>query len=97
MLLGQRNLVSGDTRRVTVDYSGVLTQGVKLDVATLTLTGAATSSAQLPVVLPANTAVYFMVTGGDVGEQFSVNLQVVDTDGEVFNDVVEYTVIASNA
>lgn len=97
MLLGQRTIVSADVRRVTVDYSEFLSKGVVLTGATVSIPSGATSTVAPAIVLPAQTAIYFMLTGGSfIGEQFTVNIVVTDNDGETVNDVINYTVVAAN-
>ena len=96
MLLGQRNLTSGDTRRITIDYTDFLPKGVTLATATVTLTPSGlTSSVQAPSLTDNKEGIYFLITGGSaINEAFTANVQVTDTYGETVNDTLNFTVVS---
>ena len=96
MLLGHRNLASGDTIRYEVDYSDFLARGAKLQSPTGYFpTGTSFTSRLGTTTLDVTeTRVYAFITGGVVGEQFTLTLQVQDTFNEVVNDTISFTIVS---
>lgn len=95
MLLGTRNLTTGDTRRCVTDYNGFLGRGVKLKSPAATNGTAGTTSTVQNVSLdPTETYLIFFVTGGTLNEVFTVNVVVSTTDGQTINDTISFTVVA---
>lgn len=90
-LLGSKRHTAGDTRRWEVDYSRFLGNAVEL--------------AQVEVASPSATCMIgdvetqgavasFFLTGGVSGETLTVALQMSDTEGNIRNDTLAFTVIA---
>lgn len=94
MWLGTRNLTTGDTRLVEIDYSGWLDEGVILKSATVTVPPGITSTIQNVGLNEAKRRVIFYVTGGNFNENFTVNIQIMDSQSETVNDTISFTVIA---
>ena len=99
MLLGSRNIVSGDVRRITIDYTDFLPRGVVLATTTVTLmlngAGTITSSVAAPMLTDNKQGIYFLLTGGSaLNEAFTANIQVTDTYGEKVNDTLNFTVVS---
>ena len=96
MQLGQDNLTTGDTRRYQVDYRPFLQFGEVLIAATVTGNGP-TSTVKLPTtgfLDVTETQLYFFVTGGSVGENFTASVQVKTSYGQIVNDTVAYSVVS---
>lgn len=91
MILGSKLHTAGDTRRWRIDYSRWLANAV--DIATATLTSSsATCTVDDSVVL--GDEVVFFLTGGVQGENVTVSVMMTDTDGNVKNDSIVFTVVA---
>jgi hypothetical protein len=94
MLLGTRNFTQGDTRRVVLDYSGWLTQGVILETIMVSVPAGTTSTVQGAVLTEDYRHAIFYVTGGVLNENFTVAIQITDSAGETVNDTIVFTVVA---
>ena len=94
MQLGQDNITTGDTRRYQIDYCPFLQQGEVLTNFTLSDNGP-TSSVQGGFFDNTETQLYFFVTGGIVGENFTVSVQVKTSYGQTVNDTLAYSVIGA--
>ena len=103
MLLGTRRIAVGDNRRITVDYSGFLPQGVTLNGKTVALVlttpngSSPTSTVGAVSYDPTQSQIYFNVTAGVLNELFTANVQVTDTNGEIVNDTINFIVAAPGA
>ena len=93
MQLGQDNITTGDTRRYQVDYRPFLQFGEVLTKSTVTSNGL-TSTAKSNTFDVTETQLYFFVTGGTVGENFTVSVQVTTSYGQILNDTVSYSVVS---
>ena len=96
MLLGHRNLGSGDTIRYEIDYSDFLDRGAKLKSPTGWFpTGTTFTSVLGSTTLDVtDTKVFVFVTGGVVNEQFTLTVQAQDTFNEVVNDTISFTIVS---
>lgn len=91
MLLASRSHTAGDTRRWEIDYSRWLDNTVDIDTADVT-SSSTSCTVQSSEVL--GDTVIFFLTGGNVGETFTVSLQVNDTVGNTKTDTIAFTCIA---
>lgn len=94
MLLGTRNITQGDTRRVVVDYSEFLAQGAILASETVIMSSGATSTVQNATLSENKKMLIFFVTAGALNENFTVSVQITDSQGETVNDTINFTVVA---
>jgi hypothetical protein len=98
MLLGSQNITAGDTRRYLVDYREFLLKGSVLTAVTAAVSAGATSTvgsgATIAVLTVDEKGIIFWVTGGKLGEQFTLSIQVHDNVSEIVNDTLSFTVIA---
>lgn len=94
MNLGTRNITVADIRRYTIDYREFLPKGIVLKTPVVTLTAGVTSSVSNVQLDDTNTKLIFYVTGGVLNETFTASVQVQDTNSEVINDTINFTVIA---
>jgi hypothetical protein len=90
-LLHSKSHTAGDTRRYTVDYSDWLD-----NPATITQCTALSSSADCTVnnTRVLGEEVVFFLAGGVQGEQLTVLMTMSDTDGNIKNDTIAFTVVA---
>lgn len=100
MLLGTRNITSGDIRRCEIDYTDFLTAAgatghlVSPSVVIAPSTPSATSTIQSFLMNAQENRLFFYVKGGIVGESFMVNVQIMDSQGETVNDTVQFLVVS---
>jgi hypothetical protein len=100
MLVGQRNIALGDTRRFHVRYSDWLTKGAKITTAPTVTVPAGTSShigtsTIAPGVDPDEQGVFFYVVSGSVlNEAFTVSIVVTDTLNQVVNDTLNVIIVS---
>jgi hypothetical protein len=98
MLLGSQTITQGDTRRYMVDYSEFLIKGAVLTAVTAAVSAGATSTVGTGATAPALTVnekgIIFWLTGGLLGEKFTLSVQVHDNNSEVVNDTIQFTVVA---
>ena len=98
MLLATRQIAVGDIRRYTISYRDFLAKGVILDTSTVTVPAGTTSSigtgARAPSFSPDFTELAFYVIAGSLDEKFTVSVQVTDTNSEIVNDTMNFTVVA---
>ena len=92
MLLGNRLITTGDTRRYEVDYADFLQTGDVIASATVSENGptSQTGSAVLDV---SQTKFFFFLTAGVVGEAFTVSLQIKTVFGEIVNHTINFQVV----
>jgi hypothetical protein len=91
MILGSKVHTAGDTKRWRIDYSRWLVNAVNIASATLT-SSSATCTVDDSVVL--GDEVVFFLTGGVQGETVTVSVVMTDTDGNIKNDTIAFTVVA---
>ena len=91
MLLGSKQHTEGDTKRWRIDYSRWLANAVNIESAVIT-SSSATCTTEDSTVL--GDEVVFFLTGGVQGETLTVSVVMTDTDGNVKNDSIAFTVIA---
>jgi hypothetical protein len=91
MILGSKQHTAGDTKRWRIDYSRWLANAVNIASATIT-SSSATCTVDDSVVL--GDEVVFFLTGGVRGENVTLSVMMTDTDGNVKNDTVSFTVVA---
>jgi hypothetical protein len=99
MLLGTKAHTAGNKTRYFVDYSVWLDEGVSLSSATVVLDPAFTATVTditltSVLCLPSHQVSFFM-QGGSVNENFTLDVQVVDSRGEIKNDTLGFTVVAA--
>lgn len=99
MILGQKAHTAGDTIRYIIDYSRWLEDGVSLSIATVAMDPGSSLihdiTISLVTVLAAHSRVSFLMAGGSVNETFTLDVQVTDSRGEIKNDTLQFTVVAS--
>jgi len=98
MLLGRRAHGAGDHIRYVVEYDNWLLPGESLVSGTVVLAPEFTATVTdvtigTPVVNPSNELV-FMMSGGSVDEIFTLDVQIVNSRGEIKNDTIEFFVTA---
>lgn len=94
MLIGGRDITTGDTRRYEVNYQDFLQHGDTISSFTVTTT-APTSRIGTTSRNVTNTSIFFLLTAGTVGEAFTVAVRVVTALGETVNDTLEFKVVAA--
>lgn len=96
MILGQKFHTAGDAIRYIVDYTRWLEDGVSLVTATVIMGVPAVSDITITGVtlLTEHNRVAFIVTGGSVNENFTLDIQVTDSREETKNDTMQFSVIA---
>lgn len=101
MLLGSRNLTMGDVRRYEIDYTPFLTAAgatghlINPIAVVAPSIPPATSQVISLSMNSAETQLYIYVKGGTVlGEQFTVNVTVQDSQGETVNDTLAFTLVS---
>jgi len=95
MLLGSRQITSGDVRRYVIDYSEFLQKGTTLTTPSASISAGATSTVESVSLDDTNTKMILYVTGGSVlNETFTVNVVVHDTNNQVVNDTIDFTVVS---
>ena len=98
MLLGSQNITQGDTRRYLVSYEEFLIKGAILTAVTVAVSAGATSAVGTGPTAAKLTVdekgIIFWLTGGNLNEKFTLNIQVMDNLSETVNDTVDFTVIA---
>lgn len=98
MVLGQKAHTAGDTTRYTVNYSRWLEDGVSLVSPSTVVLSAATPVPDITIsgvsVLAEHNRVAFVLAGGSVNETFTLDIQSMDTRGEVKNDSLQFVCIA---
>ena len=97
MLLGHRNLTSGDTIRYEIDYTDFLAHGAKLKSPTGYFPTGASFTSQLGATMldVTDTKVFVFVTGGVVNETFTLTVQVQDSFNEVVNDTISFMIVST--
>jgi len=91
MILGSKIHTAGDTKRWRISYAKWLANAVNIATAVLT-SSSATCTVDDSVVL--GDEVVFFLTGGVQGENVTVSVAMTDTDGNVKNDTILFTVVA---
>lgn len=97
MLLGQKSHTAGDTIRYITDYTRWLEDGVSLVSAVVTI-DPTTPRSDITIsgvtLLTEHNRVAFVLAGGSLNEIFTLDIQAVDTRGEIKNDTMQFTVVA---
>jgi hypothetical protein len=91
MILGSKQHTAGDTKRWKIDYSRWLANAV--DIATAVLTSSSVTCTVDDSVVLGDEVVFFL-TGGVQGENVTLSVLMVDTDGNKKNDTIVFTVVA---
>jgi hypothetical protein len=91
MPLASKRHTVGDTRKWTVDYERWLDNTV--DIQTIDVQSSSTSCTIQSSEILGDTVVFFL-TGGNLGETLTVSLTMTDTDGNIKNDQIYYTVVS---
>lgn len=95
MLLGTRNLTSGDVRRYQVSYRGFLAPGEKIKLPTVTIPAGLTSSIGAVSMDVDDDLVFFFVTGGsNLNEAFTATVQVQTTYLQTINDTIAFQIVS---
>lgn len=97
MLLGTKPHTAGNRRAYAVDYSDWLEEGMSLASGTVVLSAAFTATVTDVVIsavaaTPSNHLVFTM-QGGSINEAFTLDVQGIDSRGEIKNDTVGFVVI----
>lgn len=93
MLLGSKIHTAGDTKRWTVDYSQWLENPA--NIVSALVTSSSTSCIVSPPATVLGKEVIFFLSGGTVGETLTLALKMTDSDANVRNDTVKFTVVAA--
>lgn len=91
MLLGSKQHTANDTRRWIIDYSRWLANTIDID--TIEVTSSSTSCTVQSSEKSGDEIIFFL-TGGSAGETLTVSIKMTDTDGNVKNDTIAFTVVA---
>lgn len=98
MLLGQKAHTAGNTIRYEIDYENWLDDGVTLTAATVVLDPAFTATVKditiTGVVTQLGNKVVFVMAGGSVNENFTLDVQVTDSRNEVKKDTLGFNIVA---
>jgi hypothetical protein len=100
MLLGNRNITANDLRRYEINYSDFLTGAgatgqLKLPVVTIQNTAGVLSTVKSYSISTDGLRLYFYIQAGpNVNEVFTVAVQVQDSQGEIINDTVSFSVVS---
>lgn len=96
MLLATRQITTGDTRQIVVDYSEFLAHGrVLVTVAVTIVPATATSTVGNAYLDPSKTKALIYFTGGSVlNEAFTADVVVTDDNGETVHDTINFTVVS---
>lgn len=92
MPLYNRNHTAGDSFRCTLDYSDWLPPGVS--ISSVTVVSPSLTLTVDTVVVGSSGRVSFFVRGGVVGESPNLALRMVDSIGEIKQDVLSLFVVA---
>lgn len=91
MLLGSRQHTAGDTRRWILDYSRWL--GNTVEIAGVNVTSSSTTCTVEDSEILGKEVIFFL-TGGVQGETLTVSVVMTDSDSNVKNDTIAFTVVA---
>jgi hypothetical protein len=99
MILGQKAHTAGDTIRYIVNYTDWLEDGVSLTAGTVVLDPLFTATVRDitisgVTVLTEHNKVAFVMAGGSVNENFTLDVQITDSRNEVKNDTLLFQVVA---
>jgi hypothetical protein len=98
MNLGRRAHSAGDKTRYVVEYENWLLPGESLVSGTVELNAAFTATVTDIVISDVATnssnELVFFLAGGSVDEVFTLDVQILDSRGEIKNDTVEFFVLA---
>lgn len=106
MLIGSKNLANGDIRRVIIDYRDWLLEGDWLSVVVASIGSTSVDNKGHFVNVPPasglyasnvtldqeNKSVYLTVNAGNVNGNFTLQVEVTDTIGQVITDTLAFTV-----
>jgi len=89
---------AGNKIRYLLDYNDFLEEGMSLTSGTVVLDPAFTATVTDVtitgvLVLPSNHLAFFL-QGGSVNETFTLDVQIVDSRGEIKNDTLAFYIIA---
>lgn len=98
MLLGRRAHTADNKTRYVIEYENWLLPGESLASGTVVLNSEFTATVtditiSAVAVNSANELVFFL-DGGSVDEIFTLDVQIVNSRGEIKNDTVEFFVVA---
>ena len=98
MLLGTKPHTAGNGIRYEIDYSDWLEDGMNLTSATVSLSALfAATITDITIsgvgTLPSHRVV-FVLSGGSANENFTLDVKVTDSRGEIKNDTVGFSVVA---
>jgi hypothetical protein len=91
MLLGSKKHTATATKRWRLDYSRWLENTAEIVDATVA-SSSVTCSAENTTIL--GKEVVFFLTGGEVGETFTVSVIITDNLGNIQPDTIVFTVVA---
>jgi hypothetical protein len=92
MPLASKRHTVGDTRKWTVDYERWLDNTVDIEAVDVQ-SSSMTCTIENPAVIKGDTVVFYL-TGGNLGEILTVSLEMTDTDGNIKNDEIRFTVVS---
>jgi hypothetical protein len=92
VVLGRKQQTVGNTIQYFVDYWQAIKDGYAISSATVTSSSADTTITSVTVL--EGHVVSFYLSGGVLNEQFTVTIQVTDTNSEVSNDTILFQIIA---
>lgn len=91
MILGSKAHTEGDSKRWRIDYSRWLENPAS--IASVIVTSSSTTCTVDDNVVLGKEVVFFL-TGGVKGETLTVSVAMTDTDGNIKNDSIAFTVVA---
>ncbi len=92
MLLGNRHITAGDTRRYLIDYREFLQPGDTVSAVTVTTTSTHSSVGVIQRDVM-DTRVFFFILAGAAGEVFTVAVQITTVFGEIVNDTIDFQTV----
>jgi len=94
MVLGSKTHTIGDTKRWVVEYDRWLDNTAVIQNISVT-SPSTTCTIGTPAPTFQGSDVIFFLTGGALGETFSVALQMTDSFGNIKHDTIAFTVVAA--
>lgn len=91
-LLDKLTLTEDDVRMIIVDYSNAMDAGDWLSALLVTADDAGITISNQRLLEP--NRISFFVSGGAAGDEFTVTVKVTKNDTEVYNDTIEFRVVA---
>lgn len=93
MILARKQHTEGDVRQYFVHYDEYLRTGYWLTAASVTSSNPTDFQVSGVSILEGHTVTFF-VSGGVLNANYTLSLQATESNGEIDNDTIEFTVVA---